>query len=85
MILWPCKYPLETLKNGITSIANDTQRITKATSAIVFPPCKSPRIKEAIASAKAKRIIKAAIETLFSFLNDTLLLWHPSFLRYYIL
>ena len=63
IILCPCKYPFETLKNGTTKIAKDTHRITNATSPMVFPPCKSPIIKVAILSAKINKIINAAIET----------------------
>ena len=46
------------LKNGITKIAGDTALITNATSAIVFPPLRSPIIKVAISSAKTNSKIK---------------------------
>ena len=61
-MLCPCKYPFETLKKGITKIAKETQRITNVTSEMVFPPCKSPKIKEAKLPANKNNTIKAATE-----------------------
>ena len=61
MTLWPCKYPLATDKNGITSIANEIHLITNATSSIVFPPLSSPIISKAICLANTNKTINEII------------------------
>ena len=45
-------------------MANDTQRITKATSDTVFPPVKSPTIALAIKFAPKKQIQNDTIENI---------------------
>ena len=63
IILCPCKKPFVTDIYGTTNIANETQRITKATSSIVFPPVISPIIKVAIGLAKTNKTINTATDT----------------------
>ena len=47
---------------GAIKTAKDTHLITKATSVMVLPPCKSPKISEPSSSANTNKSINVAKE-----------------------
>ena len=55
----PCKYPLDTDRNGIIRRQKDTDFITNETSSKVLPPSISPSIKDANSFEKTNNIKKA--------------------------